>query len=104
MMLGEVLSAFTFVGNPNKLFVAFGEKRRRGLMDIIGITRLDDGITRKCLGLPYMKCSFDNDNDILVGMDVEEIESQIQHHFLLLPLIDDGNFIQDLPLFTMTGT
>jgi len=98
MMLGEVLSAFTFFGNTNKLFVAFGEKRRRGLMDIIGITRLDDGITTKCLGLPYMKCSFDNDTDILVEMDVEEIESQIQHHCLLLPLIDDGNFIQEFAI------
>jgi hypothetical protein len=98
VMLGEVLSAFTFFGNPNKLVVAFGEKRRQGLMDIIGITRLDDGITTKCLGLPYMKCSFDNDTDILVEMDVEEIESQIQHHCLLLPLIDDGNFIQEFAI------
>ena len=67
-------------------------------MDIIGITRLDDGITRKCLGLPYMKCSFDDDNEILVCMDVEEIESQIQHHCLLLPLMDDGNFIQEFAI------
>ena len=98
MMLGEVLSAFAFFGSHNKLFVAFGEKRRRGLMDIIVITRLDDGITRKCLGLPYMKCSFDDDSASLVGMDVEGIESQIQHHCLLLPLIDDGNFIQEFAI------
>ena len=45
-----------------------------------------------------MKCSFDNDTDILVEMDVEEIESQIQHHCLLLPLIDDGNFIQEFAI------
>ena len=67
-------------------------------MDVIGITRLDDGSTRKCLGLPYMKCAFYDDNNILVDMDVEEIESQIHHHCLLLPLIDDGNFIQEFAM------
>ena len=49
MMMGEVLSAFTFHGNPNKIIVSFGEGRRRGLMNIIGITRFDIGIAQKML-------------------------------------------------------
>jgi len=95
MMMGEVLSAFKFHGNPNKIIVAFGEGRQRGLMNIIGITRFDIGKARKCLGLSYVKCCFDNAEDVLFDMDVGEIESQIQHHCLLLPLIDDGNFVQE---------
>ena len=51
MMLGEVLSAFTFHGNPNKIIVLFGESKHRGLLNIIGITRFDIGRARKCLGL-----------------------------------------------------
>ena len=32
---------------------------------------------------------------LLFDMDVGEIESQIQHYYLLLPLIDNGNFVQE---------
>jgi len=94
-MMGEVLSAFTFHGNPNKIIVSFGEGRRRGLMNIIGITRFDIGKAQKCLGLSYVKCGFDNDDDVLFDMDVGEIESQIQYYCLLLPLIDNENFVQE---------
>ena len=66
-----------------------------GLINIIGITRFDIGTAQKCLGLSYVTCGFDNDDDILFDMDVGEIESQIQHYCLLLSLIDDGNFVQE---------
>ena len=68
-------------------------------MNIIGITRFDIGTARKCLGLPYAKCAFDDEDDVLFDMDVSEIESQIQHKCLLLPLIDDSNYVQEFAIF-----
>ena len=92
---GEVLSGFTFCGNCDKIIVAYGERRRSGYMNCIGVTRLNKGSSFKCVGLAYVKCKLDDACDILLDVEVKTIENRIEHYCLMLPLIQDGDFDQD---------
>jgi len=95
MRVGEVMSGFTFRGNPDKIIIAYGEHRRSGVMKCIGITRCEKGKSKKCIGLAYVKLQLDNTTENALfsqDIDVKEVESMIEHYCLLLPLIDDGNF------------
>ena len=95
IMLGEVLSGFTFHGNSEKIVIAYGGQRRSGLMNCIGITRLNKGTCRKCVGLAFVKCKLDEETNILSNVSVSAIENRIEHHLLMLPLIDHGDFDEE---------
>ena len=92
MSLGEVLSGFTFEGNGDNIMVAYGERRHSGLMSCIGITRLMKGVARKCVGLAFVKCQLDDTGNIIKDVDIETLESKMKHYYIMLPLLDDGDF------------
>ena len=98
MSLGEVVSGFTFEGNGDKIIISYGERRRSGLMSCIEVQRLNKGEARKCVGLAYVKCQLDKNISTLIDVDVETIESRIEHHCLMLPLVDEGLFVQEFAI------
>ena len=53
---GCVISGFTIHGNDEKIFVAYGDKRRSGEMNAIGISRYNKGHSSKFIGLAYVQC------------------------------------------------
>ena len=89
MSLGEVLSGFTFEGNGDNIMIAHGERQRSGLMSCIGITRLNKGVARKCVGLAFIKCQVDDTSDTLEDVDVETLESKMKHYCIMLPILDN---------------
>ena len=98
LRLGEVLSGFTFKGNCDQIIIAYGERRRAGFMNYVGVTRMNKGESRKCIGLAYVKCRFDEKDDIMIDVNVQAIESRIEHHCLMLLLIDNGTFEQEFAI------
>ena len=92
MSLGEVLSGFTFEGNGDNEMIAYCERRRSGLLICIWITRLNRGVTRKCVGLAFVKCQLGDTSNILEDVDVQTLESKMKHYCIMLPLLDDGDF------------
>ena len=64
-------------------------------MNCIGITRLNQGTCRKCVGLAFVKCKLDEETNILSNVSVSAIENRIEHHLLMLPLIDHGDFDEE---------
>ena len=95
MSLGEVLSGFTIRGNCDKLMISYGAKLRSGSMNCIGITRMNKGESRKFVGFTFVKCKLDMEDTVMINMNVDIIESRMEHYFLMLPLIDDGNFAEE---------
>jgi len=98
MSLGEVLSGFTFEGNGDNIMIAYGEKRRSGLMNCIGITRLRKGVAKKVVGLAFVKCQLDDTSNVIKDVDVEILESKMKHYCIMLPLLDDGDFFSEFAI------
>ena len=90
--VGSVLSGFSFKGNDDKVLVAYGEKRRSGIMNCIGISRLNKGHASKCIGLAYVQCSLDDQTELLLDVHVQTVEKMIQNYCLLLPFVEDETF------------
>ena len=78
--------------------IAYGGRRRSGFMNCIGITRLNKGSSRKCVGLAYVSCDLDDVNNLLTDVNVSAIEIRMEHYCLMLPLIDDGNFDKEFAI------
>ena len=95
MSLGEVLSGFTFEGSGNNIMIAYGEKRRSGLMNCIGITRLRKGVAKKVVGFAFVKCQLDDTSNVIKDVDVEILESKMKHYCIMLPLLDDRDFFSE---------
>ena len=98
MSLGEVLSGFTFEGNGDNIMIAYGEKRRSGLMNCIGITRLRKGVAKKVVGFAFVKCQLDDTSNVIKDVDVEILESKMKHYCIMLPLLDDGDFFSEFAI------
>ena len=75
--------------------VAYGERRRSGYMNCIGVTRLNKGSSIKCVGLAYVKCKLDDVCNSIVDADVKTLEQRIEHYCLMLPLIVDAEFDEE---------
>ena len=93
-----MLSGSTFEGNGEKIIISYGERCWSGLMSYIWVTRLNKGSGRKCVGLAYVKCQLDDKANILEDVDVETIGSRIEHHYLMLPSLDDGCFDEEFAI------
>ena len=89
---GEVISGFTLEGDPHKIMVAYGNKRRSGLMNIVSIDRVDVGESMKSIGLAYVTCLCEDPIPDFQSVDVNSVEDVISHHCLMLPFIQNGNF------------
>ena len=97
--LGDVISGFTLKSDPSKLIVAYGPDRRSGIMNCVEVQRLNRGDARKCVGLAFTKVELkNNEADMMIDCDVDCVESCMDHYFLMLPLIDRGNFSQEFAL------
>ena len=92
MKYGDVISGFIFDGDSEKIMVGYGMKRCSGLMNCIGISRLNYGKSTKCIGLPYVKCKIDDQIEDLLSVEVNTVGDIIGNYCLLLPLIQDGEF------------
>ena len=90
--LGEVVSGFTLNGDDETILIAYGDRRRSGLMNCVGISRLNRGSSKKCIGLAYVKCELDRAMDDLENVDLKTMEKHMNYYCLLLPLIDSGVF------------
>jgi hypothetical protein len=95
---GEVISGFTLVGDQHKIWIAYGKKRRSGLMNIVSIDRVDYGLAMKSMGLAYVSCKLEDQRDELWSLDVKTVEDKISSHCMLLPYIETGQFRE---LFTL---
>ena len=59
---------------------------------------MNKGVARKCVGLVYVRYQLDNNINIIENVDIETIESRIEHHCLMLPLVDEGVFVQEFAI------
>ncbi len=68
-------------------------------MNCVEVQRLNKGHARKCIGLAFTKVELKKgETDIIINLDVDFFESQMDHYFLMLPLIDHGDFAQEFAL------
>ena len=94
--LGEVISGFTMKDDPSKMVVAYGTRQRSGLMNCVEVQRINKGIARKCVGLAYVTFVLKNkESEIMEDCDLSFIESRMDHYFIMLPLLDNGDFKQE---------
>lgn len=89
---GEVLSGFSFKDDNDEILFAYGEQRRSGVMSCVSLTRVGVGESTKLIGLAYVKCVLEEQDELMIGVGVKTIENNMKHYCLLLPLIMDGNF------------
>jgi len=76
--------------------VAYGETRRREFMNCVELKRQNKGIAHKFVGLAYVQFEMTKDKlNSLEGVHVSTTELRMDHYFLMLPLIDSGNFAQN---------
>ena len=79
------------------LMVAYGESWQREFMNCVELKRQKKGIARKFVGLAYVQFEMTKDKLIfLEGVHVSTTELRMDHYFLMLPLIDSGNFVQNV--------
>ena len=90
--VGDVISGFTLKGDDHKIMVAYGKKRRSGLMSIVSIDCVDVGESVKSIGLAYVICQLEDTVDDFQTIDVNLVENMIASHCILLPFIQNGNF------------
>ena len=79
-------------GKQSKILIAYGKKRRSGLMNIVSIERVDNGSAMKSMGLAYVSCKLEDQRHELMSLDVKVVEDQISSHCILLPYIETGEF------------
>lgn len=89
---GEVLSGFSFKDDNDEILFAYGEQRRSGIMSCVSLTRVGVGESTKLIGLAYVKCVLEEQDELMIGVGVKTIENNMKHYCLLLPLIIDGDF------------
>ena len=92
MRQANALSGFTFCNDDSRIMIAYGKKRRSGLMSCVTVSRLNPGHSQKCIGLAYVKCRLDDPSHLLLDADVEELEECIESYCLLLPFLNKGEF------------
>ncbi len=99
IQLGEVISGFTLKADPSKLIVGYGGNRRSGLINCVEVRRLNKGRAKKCVGLAYVKVELRNgESEVMTEVDLDFLVDRIEHYFLMLPLIDHGDFAQEFSL------
>ena len=95
MKLGEVISGFTLKNRNDILMVAYGETHRREFMNCVELKRQNKGVAHKFVGLAYVQFEMTKDKlNFLEEVHVSTTELRMDHYFLMLPLIDSGNFEQ----------
>ena len=67
--------------------IAYGAKRRSGILNCVSISRLNPGQSKTCIGLEYVKCHLDAQCGELADMDVETVEEEIDHYFYCCHLL-----------------
>ena len=89
---GKVLSGFSFDNNDCRIMIAYGNKRRSGVMSCVSISRLNPGHLLKSIGLAYVQCRLDEASSLLLDVNVEVVENAIANYCLLLPFINKAEF------------
>ena len=68
-------------------------------MNCVEVRRLNKGHARKCVGLAFTKVELKNsETDMMINCEVKFVESRMDHYFLMLPLIERGDFAQEFAL------
>ncbi len=89
---GRVLSGFTTQQTGDLIMIAYGNKRRSGRINAIGVNRMDVGMGQKLLGLSYVKCKLDFSNTHFLDENLIEFEECMADYCLMLPLYRRGTF------------
>ena len=59
-------------------------------MSCVSLTRVGVGESTKLMGLAYVKCVLEEQDELMSDVGVKTIENNMKHCCLLLPLIIDG--------------
>ena len=88
---GQVLLAFMY-GNETdaKLMIAFGSKRRSGLVSLAAVTRANDRQSTSSIGLPYVRYEFQKEECCDECLNLSSMEDNITSYCLMLPYLHRG--------------
>jgi hypothetical protein len=88
---GQVLSAFLHGNEADaKLMIAFGSKRRSGLVSLAAVTRTNDRQITSSIGLPYVRYELQKEECCNECLNLCGVEDNIRSYCLLLPYLHHG--------------
>lgn len=88
---GQVLSAFTY-GNASeeKLMIAYGLKRRSGMVSLASVTRSNETEGTSSIGLTYVSYDLQGEECCEEHVNLKTMEDNIRSYCLLLPYLLPG--------------
>ena len=83
--------------------IAYGSKRRSGLMNLVSIDRVDLGHSFKMIGLSYVTCELEDPMEEFHSLDVNSVEDMIETTACVFLSERMGNLLIYLQLYIMIG-